>query len=205
MNAVEAYDALMLDYAAGALTPARRLLVETYLQLRPAAGAIVTALDAAGGALLEEIEPADTAALPLTGAPWPAPAPDHRGRSAMVEAHALIEAASRQPDNLSWRWRAPGLRELRLPCPGASLIRLQGGRALAAHGHTDEELTLVLRGGYSDSAGHYEVGDIAFADAGFDHSPLVPVGREDCVCLVAMDGSLRFHGMIARVTARLLS
>jgi putative transcriptional regulator len=198
----DAYDALMLDFAAGALGPAQALLVETHLRLKPSARGGAAALDAAGGALLEALEPVEVAAIPLgvveaaSGAVV-GPAP-------VMEARALIEAAARRPDKMNWRWRAPGLRELRLPLAGASLIRLAGGRALAAHGHTGEELTLVLRGGFSDSAGHYDVGDIGFADACFDHSPLVPPG-DDCVCLVAMTGALRFHGAVARIAARLLS
>lgn len=202
MPANDAYDALMLDYAAGAVSPAQALLVETHLRLRPEHRVSAAAYDAAGGAFLEALEPVEIAATPLaalecrTGA---AVRPD-----AVVEAEVLIEAAVRQPDALSWRWRAPGLRDLRLPLAGASLMRLAGGRALAPHGHTGEEITLVLRGGYSDQAGHYEPGDIGFAEPGFDHSPLVPPGQ-DCVCLVAMTGRLRFHGAIARLAARLLA
>lgn len=221
MSAAEAYDALMLDYAAGALGPARALLVETHLRLHPAATGALAALDAAGGALLEGIVPEQVSALPLpalqsgaagTTAPTAHPQSGAAGRfqkgarneDRTVEALALIEAASRHPENLSWRWRAPGLRELKLPFSGASLMWLQGGKALAPHDHTAEEVTLVLRGGFSDKAGHYEVGDIAFADVGFDHSPLVPPGG-DCVCLVAMEGKLQFHGLLARITARLLA
>jgi putative transcriptional regulator len=200
--AAESYDALMLDYAAGALGPGQSLLVETHLRLKPQGRSAAAALDAAGGAMLEALAPAEIAARPLAHDRLPA-APVSPA-DPLIEARALIEAASRQPDNLSWRWRAPGLRELRLPLQGAFLMRLAGGGALAAHGHTGEEITLVLRGGYSDPAGHYEVGDIGFAEPGFDHSPLVPPGP-DCVCLVAMTGKLRFHSALARVTARLLS
>lgn len=202
MAASEAYDALMLDYAAGALGPAHALLVETHLRLKPEGRAAAALLDAAGGAFLESLAPADVMALPLAGIETPQGLIDAPER--VIDARALIEAASRRPDDLSWRWRAPGLRELRLPLQGSSLLRLAGGRALAAHGHSGEEVTLVLRGAFSDQAGHYEVGDIGFADEGYDHSPLVPPG-DDCVCLVAMTGRLKFHGAVARIAARLLS
>jgi putative transcriptional regulator len=204
MNASPApYGALLMDFAAGALAPAQTLLVETHLRLRPEGRETMAALDAAGGALLESIDPAAIAARPLAAveavAPEPATADDR-----LIEARALIEAAARQPDALSWRWRAPGLRELNLPFAGSSLIRLAGGRALAAHGHTGEEITLVLRGTFSDQAGCYGVGDIGFADTGYDHSPLVPPG-DDCVCLVAMTGRVKFHNPVARIAARLLA
>jgi putative transcriptional regulator len=193
----------MLDYAAGAIEPARMLLVETHLRLKPAAREIASAFDAAGGALLERLEPAEVAALPFAAVD--AAAPDSPTLpSLLVEARALIEAGSRRPDHMNWRWRAPGLRELPLPLTGAALMRLDGGRALAAHGHSGEEITLVLRGSYSDSCGAYGVGDIGFADEDFDHSPLVPPG-DDCVCLVVQTGRPRFHSPLARIAARLLS
>lgn len=198
-----AYQALMLDHAAGALSPARQLLVVTHLRLKPSARESTVWLEAAGGALLEGLEPVPVATTPLAPLDRMAvsvvSAPDH-----LVESHALIEAASRQPENLSWRWRAPSLRELRLPMPGASLMRLAGGRAVPIHGHTGEELTLVLRGDYADETGIYGPGEIAFADAGFDHSPYVPEGS-DCVCLVATDGDLKFHGLLSRIVHRVLS
>ncbi len=202
MTAHDAYDALMLDHAAGALAPAQALLAETHVRLRPMAKAYAAALDAAGGALLEAMEPVEIAALPFATADVATEEP--RGDDRLIAARALIEAAARTPDNLHWRWRAPGLRELRLPVAGASLVRLGGGGALAPHGHTGEELTLVLAGSFFDCAGAYGVGDIGFADAGFDHSPRTPPG-DDCICLVATSGELRFHGALARITARLFA
>ena len=202
LTARDAYDALLLAHAAGALAPAQALLADTHLRLKPAARAHANALAVAGGALLEAIEPVETAALPfatIDRADDDAPAPDR-----LIAARALIEAAARTPEKLQWRWRAPGLKELRLPVPGASLIRLAGGGALAPHGHTGEELTLVLSGAFSDCAGTYGVGDIGFADEGFDHSPHVPPG-DDCICLVATSGALTFHGALARITARLFA
>ena len=202
MTAEDAYDALMVDHAAGALAPAQALLVDTHLGLKPAARAAAAALAATGGALLESMAPVEVAALPLA-ALAPAlvrpPAPDRLG-----QVRAMVAAARRTPDALHWRWRAPGLREVRLPLEGASLIRLAGGGALAPHGHAGEEFTLVLRGQFFDAAGMYDVGDIGFADESVDHNPRVPPGDE-CVCLVAATGELKFHGVLARVTARLLA
>jgi putative transcriptional regulator len=193
----------MLDHAAGALTPGRRLLIETHLRLKPAARGYAEQIEAAGGALLERLEPAPVVTTPLAPAESVV-SPRPRGPGTTLEARALIAAAARQPDNLHWRWRAPALRELRLPVPGASLVRMGGGRAVPSHGHSGEEITLVLRGKYADETGAYGCGDIAFADTDFDHSPFVPEGGE-CVCLVVTDGGLKFHGLIARLVHRVLS
>lgn len=198
----EAYEALLLDHAAGALPPARRLLVETHLRLRPAVRGHVAELEAAGGALLEHLEPAPVAARLHP----PEPATESVTQdSDLRAARVLIAAASHsQPGNLHWRWRAPAMREVRLPIAGATLLRLAGGRAAPKHGHCGDELTLVLRGRYADETGVYAPGDIAFADGDLDHAPYVPEGGE-CVCLVATEGALRFHGLIARVVNRVLA
>jgi len=198
----EAYEALLLDHAAGALSPAHRLLVETHLRLRPAVRGHVAELEAAGGAFLERLEPAPVAAR--LHPPEPATEPSQHDGD-LREARVLIEAASHsQPGNLHWRWRAPSMREVRLPVAGATLLRLAGGRAAPKHGHAGEELTLVLRGNYADETGVYSPGDIAFADVDLDHAPYVPEGGE-CVCLVATEGALRFHGLIARFVNRILT
>lgn len=196
------YEALLLDHATGAQSPARRLLVEMHLRLRPAAQDRLAAFEATGGVLLEGLSPA-AVATPLR---IHADAPDRAAEDDSVrEARLLAEAAAHgQPDNLNWRWRAPSMRELRLPVAGASLLRLGGGRAAPMHGHTGEELTLVLRGAYADATGVYGPGDIAFADGDLDHAPFVPEGG-DCVCLVAAEGALRFHGLIARIANRVFS
>ena len=196
----EAYQALLFDHAAGALSPARRLLVDTHLRLRPSAH--IAELDVAGGLLLEEIEPAPVTAR-LHAAEMPARSPAVVG-DGLAESRALIDAALHSPGHLKWRWRAPAMREVKLPAPGATLLRLAGGRAAPKHGHTGEELTLVLRGAYADETGAYAPGDIAFADGDLDHGPYVPDG-EECICLVATEGALRFHGLVARFVNRMLS
>lgn len=194
----EAYAALMLDQAAGASTPARRLLVDTHLRLRPDARARARAFDTAGGVLLERLPPEPVGARLHTP-----PAPPARD-GAMREARALVDAALQSPQHLHWRWRAPAMREIRLPMPGATLLRLAGGRGAPRHGHTGEELTLVLRGAYADQTGAYGPGDIAFAGIEHVHAPFTPDG-EECVCLVVAEGGLRFHGVVARIANRIFA
>lgn len=197
------YHALMLDHAIGGLPPAAGLLVETHLRLNPQARAGSVWMDSAGGALLETIEPRDISATPLPASDQgasPGPSVDAR----LLASRSLIEAADRAPEGLNWRWRAPALREVRLPVPGASLIRLSGGRAVPAHDHAGDEFTLVLQGEYADETGVYRRGEIAFAGAGVEHSPFVPEGGK-CICLVASEGALKFRGLLSQAVYRVLS
>jgi putative transcriptional regulator len=199
----ESYDSLMLDHASGGLSPAVGLLVETHLKLSPRGRARAAWIDASGGALLETMEPREVLSAPFPG-PVPPSQPFVSADARRTASRVLIEAAARTPEVLSWRWRAPALRELRLPLEGASLVRMAGGRAVPAHDHDGDEITLVLRGEYADETGVYQRGEVAFAGVGVEHSPYVPEGRE-CVCLVASEGALRFRGLLSQVIYRALS
>lgn len=196
------YHALMLDHAAGDLPPARSLLVETHLRLSPQGRGARRETEMLGGALLEQLAPEAMSAAPFLA--LDAPATARSSDDSCIASRTLIEAALNAPDGLHWRWRAPALRELRLPTPGATLMRLAGGRALPLHDHEGEEITLVLSGAYADASGVYRRGEIAFAHAGVEHSPYVPEG-EECICLIAAEGALRFRGLMARVVHAVLS
>ena len=51
------------------------------------------------------------------------------------------------------------------------------------------------------SSGRFARGDVAEPDAAIVHEPLS--GRdEDCVCLIATEGPLKFEGLVARVFQR---
>lgn len=198
-NAAEHYDALMLDYAAGALSPALTLLVEAHLQLQPKARLLARAADDIGGELLERQAPAPMAAQPLPGARLvhiEPPQIDPRIQS----ARARIALGVSDDSALTWKWR-PGLSEHKLPLPGMSLLKIKPGAAMPAHGHSGEEVTLVLRGAFADEIGRYGPGDIAFADAATHHQPRV-VGAETCICLAVMEGEYAFNHWLPRLAAR---
>lgn len=66
------------------------------------------------------------------------------------------------------------------------------------HSHSGIEMTCVLAGSFSHEGGRFSVGDFDFGDAAIDHQPVVG-SEEECICLVAMAGELRFHGVFGRV------
>ena len=49
-----------------------------------------------------------------------------------------------------------------------------------------------------DRIGGYGAGDVAEMDAGQDHEPIAEPG-EACICLIATQGRLRMHGLMARL------
>ena len=185
-----AYDALLLDYAAGALDPARALLLEAHWMMTPAAAAAAGEADALGGLLLERATPS-----PLHAAPALPQATDLAVRTPPESEDArIIALAAAAPDALRWL-RAPlGARVAPLGPQNLTLLRLQGGAALPDHDHDGDEWTLVLRGAYQDAYGVHERGDLFYAQAGMTHRPRA-ISNEDCVCLVLRDGKMLLRGV----------
>ena len=55
------YEAAMFDYAAGTLAAGPAFVVAAHLALKPESHALVDIFDAAGGSLLDELEPVELA------------------------------------------------------------------------------------------------------------------------------------------------
>ncbi len=83
------------------------------------------------------------------------------------------------------------------------LIKVAPGKEMPEHGHTGQELTMILRGGYTDKLGTYGVGDVADLDSDVEHTP-VACATEGCICLSARDGKLRFKSAVARLLQPLI-
>lgn len=199
-------EALLLDYATGALAEAFAVIVASHLTLCPACRHTVAAMEAVGGALIEQQEetgPPDhsfEALLDRLSEPAPqepsAPAWDNTGRI----PRPLL---SRLPRNDRWRWlRLVGVDMMRLPCsePGhrLRLLRIRPGFGVPHHSHEGQELALVLQGSFTDEAGCYRRGDIAAADGSVTHRQVADAG-EICLCLVATSGRLRLTGPLSRL------
>ena len=66
------------------------------------------------------------------------------------------------------------------------------------HSHDGNELTLILRGSFSDDVGRFTVGDIAALDSEINPQPLVD-SDEDCICLIATDAPLKFSTLLGKI------
>jgi putative transcriptional regulator len=192
----DAYATLLLDHAGGSARGARALIAETHIRLDSGARAAAAALDIAGGALLERISLDE----PLARGPY-----RRKPVSSAAEAAArrLGFTALREPSTLNWRWRAPGLSQIKLPIAGASLVRLEAGAAAPAHDHTEDEWTLVLSGRFEDEDREYRVGELAFAHDGLRHRPRVTADQA-CICLAAFEGRWRFNNPVADLLSHVL-
>ena len=121
---------------------------------------------------------------------------------------------ARTPGVISSATASPTCRGAR-GCPASASFDLKGageaeavlywinpGRVMPSHTHDGSEVTLVLRGGFSDPTGHYRRGDIAIADSDLDHHPRADED-EDCICFAVIDAPLRLTGTVGRIVQRI--
>ena len=198
-------EATLATYAAGALWKAAEPVVRGHLDLCPRCRAAFRLAEAVGGAMLDALPPTPLAPDALrrvserlgdrAGA-CARPATAMPGASADGGTEAATVAALLRDARL--RWLAPGVRHAVLlrggPADGTlRLLRVRPGTALPRHAHRGTELTLALEGAFSDDTGRHGPGDLVEVEGAASHRP-VAEGAEDCVCLVATEGRLRFKG-----------
>jgi putative transcriptional regulator len=208
---------LLLAHAAGRLDGGVALLVATHIEGCRRCAHDVQALEAIGGAELEAIEPAVMAPAALARTLVRIDGPEHEAPSRAAPASAErpgLPAGAHWPRSLDgclvsgWRWLAPGIRWSRVALPhepagNVFLLRVGAGTRLPLHGHGDSEVTQVLFGALDDDRARFGQGDFDAVDRHVRHRPVVHAQGE-CVCLVSLQGGVRFDGILARLAGALV-
>jgi putative transcriptional regulator len=134
---------------------------------------------------------------------------------------ALRRFLGREIEDVKWQAVLPGVWQFKLDGYGkmsnhkhadnddhhdhshdeATLYWIRAGKAIPSHTHEGSEVTLVLKGAFSDKTGHYKRGDVCVAGPELDHSPVASKG-EDCICFAVTDGRLRLTGTFGRMIER---
>lgn len=200
---------LLWAHAAGLLSEAFDLIVASHVSLCDDCRAWLGAADAVGGELLERgsVPVADDLldrtlqGLDRTSRAQ-APVPAGEG----VLPAPLRDYVGGDLDAVRWRPVGMGVRQAVLKTTGpakARLLQIPAGAAMPEHSHRGTELTLVLRGAFSDAAGRFGRGDLEAADDTLEHVPTAEAG-EDCICLTATEAPLRFRGVLPRLAQRFI-
>ncbi len=215
-------DALLMAFGAGTLPRGPDVVAAAHTEHCAHCQSRLRELDALGGALLEDAEPAVLAPGALAGtlARIDARTP----RTAPVAVTGLVDAPARRqarlPDGTTWprslrgatatrwRWLGPGMRWSRVTLAddlsaNVFLLRIAAGKSLPVHSHRGIELTQVLYGAFHDGRERFAAGDFDEADDSVHHQPVVDAGGE-CICLATVEGHVAFDGSIARVLGALV-
>lgn len=201
-------DETLMRMAAGALGVGPALVVSVHLEGCTVCRDRMAKFEAVGGAILDQMPPVPLAA-DLFGRtmerlevaqPLRTKVKPTRKQSALgIELPRAMQDCEVGP----WKWLGPGFKWSKVKIagsPDAKVMLLKGraGLHLPAHGHTGLEFMQVLSGSLSDERGQYFQGDLDEADDEVDHRPVV--GQEsDCVCLAALEGDTRLHGLLGRL------
>lgn len=196
---------LILDFARGALEAGRALVLRAHLGVCPECRARLRLAEAVGGALIDELPPAELAPDALAMAlarldqpPPPTTPPGRRPEDWIRVPQDVLLAAERHR-----RWAAPGVwvapvsRDRRTGAR-SYLLGIGPGIAVPLHTHRGSELVCVLKGAYKDRGRIYREGDFAENDEAIEHQPRVTRDGE-CVCLIAADHALVPRNLMARV------
>jgi putative transcriptional regulator len=206
MNAGHPSEELLVDHVFGTLSAAAGLVVSAHLDTCSVCRHAAGMLNEVGCALILSSADMDLgdAAEPLIKAAAAAP------ESGEIHHVAANVGDVRLPSGLPSATLAPPRRfpggmsitHIRLPESKpwrAFLLALPGGGRLPRHGHTGSELVCVLKGGFADGEATYAAGDFIETREGDGEHELEVVGDEACICLVALDGPIRWRGAMRAI------
>ena len=202
------HDEILLAYSAGALPEAFNLIVATHLEMCDECRAAAQAFDSVGGVFLDKTAKVsmskDALANTLT---LISKMPGINGSEPKNKIpNPLAAYVGSSLDDIKWRPIGMGVRQAVLKTSKSATARLlyiPAGSVVPDHGHRGTELTLVLKGAFSDETARFTVGDVETADQSLEHTPMADIG-EDCICLTATDAPLRFNSWFPRLAQRFL-
>ncbi len=184
----DAYETLLLSYAAGLLDQAQSLIVASHVALSPVAKEKVHACEAVGGALMEKYcEPVKMKKTSLDNVLNKLDSiedPDEREEKT-EEMYELVfpeglsiplclkRSIACRAQHAHWRKLRPGIEsfKLTLECRQSHAQLLKAARGVQAPPQSPRgmELTLILDGALTDETGSYKRGDLVVLDENCRH------------------------------------
>src|SRR5258708_8465033 len=170
-------DATLAAFASGSLDEARGIVVAAHLSLCAQCRNVVHAFEAAGGALLDDVEPVALSAGALQRAMaalalLDVMSPAIRGEGAAGDLPAPLSHYAVGP----WRWIGRGVQWR--PGDVASheggrvfMLNAQAGTKLPRHRHNGTEWNSVYYGALTHDLGLSCAGDFTQADVSVEHTP----------------------------------
>ena len=203
-----ATDEWLAGYAAGVLSPLKRLLIECQAAIQPALRAQLDTLDCIGGSFLESATGMSLAgdfmqrlSAAIENAPAVKERPAPKTSSAWMPG-ALQDFLDEAALSVVWRASGPGVKRAPLWEEDGErlyLLRARPGLKLPEHSHKGQEWTLILQGGYHIGETGYGPGDLHCEDETCRHQPLIDDEGEDCISLVADEGKLVFRDPLLKI------
>lgn len=207
----------LTDYVAGSLPESQALCVAAHLHYCPACRVKVGELTELGTALFVSQRPTQTAAdsfertmarIDAGAATSERTASTGAGRQDNTTLpRAIHKLTGGNIESLSWRRIGKAFRYADIGPAGdnreTSLMHIRAGGKLPKHHHRGDEITVVLKGSFSDQEDRYHVGDYIVRTSGETHTP-VASQDEDCLCLATLDAPIVMNNWIYRLLVPVL-
>jgi len=211
----------LTDYAAGSLPESQALCVAAHLHHCADCRAHIRELTQVGTELFME-QPAaevssgcfDQVMARVAGAihepaKTPATAANDSSSSDAVKKtetvslpRAISKMTSGNLENLKWRTLGKTFRYSTINTGDAfresSLLEIKAGGEIPRHHHGGDEITVILKGSFSDQEDKYNVGDFIVRSQGETHTP-VASQDEDCLCITTLDAPIKMNNVFYRM------
>ncbi|SCA56550.1 Anti-sigma-E factor ChrR [Candidatus Terasakiella magnetica] len=203
-------DETLMAYAAGSVSESMSFVIATHLSLCPNCRNKVIEMESLGGVALED----ETQLAMQSGAldTVLGMLDDDFSKEKLTPANdqnksdipmPLAQYIPSELNEIKWKNMAPGIKtfpltEVKAGSGSVRLLKISPGVTIPEHSHSGSELTLVLKGSFSDEIGRFKAGDIADLDDDTNHQPIAD-SSEDCICLVVTEGPLQFKALVPRL------
>ncbi len=200
-------------YAAGGLTPAKRLVIDCQAAVEPRLNARLGQFDEIGGAFVETAKGEPLSEAFWSDAFWARLDESHDDAPETAPAGAKKDADGWMPAPLrdyldgaqmplNWKKSGPGVERAPLTEAGGErlyLLKARPGVKMPVHSHRGQEWTLILQGGYHIGDAGYARGDLHGEDETCTHQPIIDDDGEDCITLVVDEGKLVFSDPLMKI------
>ena len=199
---------LLVEYVSGALSIARAISITTHLHFCQNCRQATVLLTEIGGHLLRESDVLTVSdgllEKVLTNLDESAGEGQVTGREVVSPPDQVIASLPLFvqrffPDGcIKWRFVSPSLKTASISV-GEEAYELAvdlinaGGKA-PEHDHRGREITVVLKGSFSDAEGVYHSGDFMTREVGSVHRPFASL-NEPCICLSVLSAPIKLTGL----------
>lgn len=205
----------LLAYATGDVPEAFSALIAAHLEICESCLLEMKAIEAAGGQLLREHEPAKVdpksllertlSRLDSIEQEESAPVPLDTNQALPPALRAYVQSIEAAPwvQISKGAERVPLVGRAESKLPKLLMYRLQPGQGIIEHDHSGQELMLILEGGLEDGEQHFRRGDVIDSTEGDVHRLEVDT-PDPCLCLIANASPIRPTSLMGRLIARWL-
>ncbi len=197
-------DNLLTEYAAGTLDTAQAIAITAHLHFCTQCKHKIMLMEQTGGAMLETLSPEPIAPDSFDSLMSMIEKGENNRRSTPRKAGDLPNVVSKMMDHQSLKWRKvnSSLKTANLVAGqkqhAVSLQKINAGGVVPEHDHRGVEITVVLKGSFSDKNGIYQAGDFVLKEPGDVHQPL-SASNEDCLCLSVESAPVKLTGLFSRL------